>query len=119
MKFIIILLVTLSLNSKLNAQSVKCEDLMQFLVTYGEEDEIPSYYLNSSWLYGVTAYTYNDVIYVVAEIKANEYSYNTNKYIFCGISTLDWMLFQLGDSETFSFGERFHKYIINYKCNCY
>ena len=103
------------------AQEVSCTDLQDFIEDYGyEKASLSSYTLNSSWLYKVTAYTYEYKIYVIAEIKTNQYSYSTNSYVFCGIPSQNWQYFQYGGyGDSNSYGERFHKYIFNYQCNCY
>lgn len=63
--------------------------------------------------------TYNYKIYVVAEIKKDDYGFTVNKYIFCGIPFLNWTSFQFGSyGASASYGERFHKYIFDYKCDC-
>ncbi|MEL1247689.1 hypothetical protein [Flavobacterium helocola] len=119
-KIIIMFMFLLSfLNSY--SQEISCNELLNFIVKKGyNKGTISSYTLNSSWLSKVTAYEFDYKTYVVAEIKRNEYSYQTETYIFCGIPNLNWSNFRFGgygDSE--SYGERFHKYIIDYKCNCY
>ena len=117
-KTILILLLLFSITS--NAQKVSCSELVDFLKKEGSYySTVSSYTLNSSWLYEVTAYKYNGKIYILAKIKENEYSYQTNTYIFCGIPTYNWNQFQYasyGDNSTY--GERFHKYIFDYQCNC-
>jgi len=104
-----------------SAQEVSCENLLEFIESEGyRKGSLSSYTLNSSWLYKVTAYEYDYRIYVVAEIKRNEYSFSTNTYIFCGIPSQNWSNFRYGSyGDSNSYGERFHKYIIDYVCNCY
>ncbi|WP_420578490.1 hypothetical protein [Ekhidna sp.] len=99
---------------------VTCNDLLDFIKNEGYlKATILSYTLDSEWLYKVTAYTYDYDIYVVAEIKTNEYSYKTNKYIFCNIPNGNWTNFRYGSyGDSDSYGERFHKYIMDNKCNC-
>jgi len=103
------------------SQDVSCDDLKNFIKKEAYyKSSMSSYTLNSDWLYKVTAYTYEYKVYVVAEIKASKYSYQTNEYVFCGIPSQNWTNFQYGgygDSE--SYGERFHKYIFDYQCDCY
>jgi hypothetical protein len=100
--------------------TVSCNELYQYIVKNGyKKSTIANYVMQSTWLYRVTAYEYNYKIYVVAEIKENEYSINTNSYIFCGIPNINWSNFQFGAyGDSNSYGERFHKYIKNYKCDC-
>jgi hypothetical protein len=116
--FFTILLVGCSLS--LSAQTVSCEKLMDFIETKGMYySSVSSYTLDSSWLTKVTLYSYDMNYYVIANIKANEYSYTSKPYIFCGIPFRNWLNFKnggYGDSD--SYGERFHKYIFNYQCDC-
>ena len=101
-------------------QSVSCYELTQFVVENGyRKGSLSSYTLNSSWLTEVTAYSYDNSIFVVAKIKRNEYSYTSETYVFCGISNSNWNSFYYGGyGISTSYGERFHKYIIDYQCNC-
>lgn len=42
------------------------------------------------------------------------------RIFFCGIPIMNWSNFRFGGyGDSKSYGERFHKYIIDYKCNCY
>jgi hypothetical protein len=97
-----------------------CDDLLNYIIENGySKGTLSNYTLDSEWLKEVKAYSYDYKIYVVAKIKKNEYSYQTNTYIFCGISSTNWSNFKngsYGDSE--SYGERFHKYIFDFKCDC-
>ncbi|HOD09657.1 MAG TPA: hypothetical protein PKH91_02850 [Flavobacterium sp.] len=115
------LIVLFFINSNLSySQTISCNELLSFIKENGYlKSTISSYTLNSSWLYKVTAYEYDYKTYVVAEIKRNEYSYSTDTYIFCGIPNNNWNNFKnsyYNSNDTY--GERFHKYIIDYKCNC-
>lgn len=103
------------------SQEMSCDDLQDFIETNGyQKSSMSNYVLNSTWLDKVTAYDYDFNIYVVAEIKESEYSYSTRTYIFCGIPSQNWSHFQYGDyGDSDSYGERFHKYVIDYVCNCY
>ena len=120
MKKIIVVVILYFSTSIAFSQSVGCNDLYDFIVKNGtRKASLASYTLNSSWLTKVTAYTYEYKIYVIAEIKPEEYSFKTSSYIFCGIPSQNWNNFQYGGyGESDSYGERFHKYIIDYKCNC-
>ncbi|MEL0643317.1 hypothetical protein V6251_02915 [Olleya sp. Ti.3.14] len=98
-----------------------CDDLLSFIENNGySKGSLSNYTLDSDWLYQVKAYDYEYKIYVVAKIKKSEYSYQTNTYIFCGIPSTNWSNFKNGGyGDSNSYGERFHKYIIDYKCDCY
>lgn len=101
------------------SQSITCNELYNFISENGyKKATINSYTMNSSWLQKVMAYSYEYKIYVVAEIK-RENSYSTSTYIFCNIPSQNWTNFQYGSfGDSDSYGERFHKYIYDYKCNC-
>lgn len=103
------------------AQEVSCSDLMEYVQQNGfRKGTINSYQLfNSSWLKEVEAYSIENVIVVIAEIKRDEWGINTKKYVFCGIPSSNWNAFYTGlyDTNT-TFGERFRKYIFEYKCDC-
>lgn len=105
----------------IQAQQVTCDDLQEFIEANAWEDSsLSSYILESSWLYKVTKYSYKYKNYIIAEIKIDEYSYRTRSYIFCNIPDNNWTGFKVGyydDDE--SYGKRFHKYIMDYQCNCY
>lgn len=120
MKKISVLLALFFITFNCAATKISCNELLNFIVSKGyTKSSLSSYVLNSSWLYKVTAYSYNNDIYVVAEVKRSEYSFSTDTYIFCGIPSTAWSNFQYGsygDSE--SYGSRFNKYIMDYKCDC-
>ncbi|MCB0501529.1 MAG: hypothetical protein KDD32_02515 [Bacteroidetes bacterium] len=100
--------------------TMNCDELYTYIKSKGnQKGKVSSYTMNSEWLKTVTAYEYLGDIYVIAEIKRNEYSFSTNSYIFCGIPQSNWNNFKLGGlGVPNSYGERFHNYIFNYKCNC-
>lgn len=110
----------MAINYSAYSQSVSCDDLLSFIVENGyKKSTLNNYVLESSWLYRVTAYSYDYKTYVVAEIKENEYSNRTRTYIFCGIPNMNWQSFQYGGyGDPVSYGERFQKYIFKYQCNC-
>lgn len=118
-KIILMALMLISFNSF--SQEVSCKELLDFIKSKGSYvSSVGNYTMDSSWLYEVTAYSYESKYYVVAKIKENEYSYTTKSYIFCGIPYTNWSNFYYGGySESKSYGERFHKYIKDYQCNCY
>lgn len=116
----LLLLSVLSL-STVKAQNVKCQELLEFVVENGYfKGEISSIALfDSDWLKAVKAYEYKGSVFVVAEIKKDDFSYQTNTYIFCGIPVRNWDNFEsIFINSDLTYGEKFHKYIIDYKCNC-
>lgn len=102
----------------LSAQDVSCSELVQFIEQEGwEKGSLNSFQLDSEWLYSVTAYSYDYKTFVVAEIKQG---WSTNTYIFCGVPDSNWNNFSAWSiSGDVSYGERFHRYIMDYTCNCY
>ncbi|QEC68737.1 hypothetical protein FRZ67_16020 [Panacibacter ginsenosidivorans] len=120
MKKIILTLSILFFTTKVFSQTSSCDEVLDFITTNGYyKASLASYTLNSSWLYKVTAYTYEYKTYVIAEIKKDEYAITTKKYIFCDIPSSNWINFQIGAyGDSNSYGERFHKYIMDYKCDC-
>ena len=120
-KILIIFIFTLSF-FEVKSQEISCEKLKNFIEKEGRYvSSLSSYTLNSSWLYKVTCYSYEMNYYVIAEIKKSEYSYQTKSYVFCGIPYSNWSNFKNGYnySDSRTYGERFHAYIIDYQCNCY
>jgi hypothetical protein len=100
------------------SQEISCEELTEYIETNGwKKGTLYNHALQSSWLYEVTAYSYDMKLFVIAEIKKSEYSYSTNTYIFCGVPQYNWSQFQFQSFKTY--GEKFHDYIFPYKCNCY
>ena len=118
-KPILILLFILS-NKMILSQDISCNELMSFIHEEGYlKSTLMNFTLNSKWLYEVKAYSYDNSIFVEAKIKKNEYSFETNTYIFCGIPSINWSNFQYGSyGENSTYGERFHKYIFDYQCDC-
>jgi hypothetical protein len=103
-----------------SSDTPSCDSLLEYITSNGySKGTLINYTLDSEWLKEVKAYSYDYKIYVVAKIKRNEYNYQANTYIFCGISSTNWSNFKnggYGDSD--SYGERFHKYIFDFKCDC-
>jgi hypothetical protein len=121
MKKLILLLLLVNI-TYLNAQDVACADLMDYVKENGyQKAEVGTYQLyDSSWLKKVTAYSLNNNILVVAEIKRDQYGINTKEYVFCGISSSAWDGFYYGLYDIGkSYGERFNKYIMDSQCDCY
>ncbi len=106
----------------IKAQDISCTTLMEYVIKNGYiKANVNSLQLiNSSWLKDVTAYSVDNKIVVIAEIKTDNTGIFTKKYIFCGITSSTWDSFYYGLSDFGkSYGERFQKYIIDNVCNCY
>jgi len=118
--YVIITILILSI-VEARAQNITCTELLNFVEENGyKKGEVSSLQLyDSSWLKSVEAYQYKNTIFVVAEIKADDFGFSTQKYIFCGIPLRNWESFENAwlDTES-SYGKKFQKYIINYKCSC-
>jgi hypothetical protein len=125
-KYFLLLLVLCCLPVISFSQSVSCEDLIDYVKEEGHsEGEVSSFTLalamdkGSSWLKEVKGYSLENNYIVIAEIKKDEFGFSTAKYIFCGIPSSNWRNFKNGLSDLgMSYGEKFHKYIIDYKCKC-
>lgn len=103
-----------------NGQDISCNDLLDFITEEAyEEDSVGSIRLmDSSWLNGVEAYSYDGNLFVIANIKSDEISYRNKEYIFCGVPEENWKKFSTYKLNK-SYGEDFHEYIMDYQCNCY
>lgn len=115
-----IILILLLLSAKASAQDVMCEDLMKYVVEEGRQIGLVGSMslLNSTWLKEVTAYSIEEKIVVIAEIKKDDMGYNTKKYVFCGIPKSNWDEFYITTGWDKTYGEKFHLYIKDYICNC-
>ena len=103
-------------------QGVKCTDLLTYVKSKGTERGAVSSFqlLESAWLIRVEAWDIDGTIAVIAEIKTDDWGLTSKEYVFCNISATSWNAFAHGlyDYNT-TYGERFHKYIMDYRCNCY
>lgn len=115
MKNKILLLVLVCSTFCIKAQTISCNQLYQAVAKSNYPETVNCY--NSSMLVKVEYYTYNGTGVVVAYIKDNKYDYKGSPYIFCGISIYSWMNFKTSGYSN-SWGEAFHDYIMDYKCNC-
>ena len=112
MKSIIFLFGYILFVSSVYAQNLSCDNLNSTIQTKGSKKKTyNSYELHSSWLQGITAYSFNGEIYVVA-------SMNNKQYIYCGVPPSSWNQFS-SNCNGCSYGQRFNKFIKHYKCNCY
>jgi hypothetical protein len=104
------------------SQQYSCEEILSYVKSNGYKKSSPSsWYLKSSWLKNVTAYELDDMIFVVADIKKDDWGYSSKEYIFCGVPSRNWDNFYSITAilSEDSYGEKFHKYIIDYVCDCY
>ncbi|HBD27460.1 MAG TPA: hypothetical protein DC020_11665 [Flavobacterium sp.] len=98
-----------------------CDDLISYVKeNYKTKQVVESYQLiTSTWLKKVSAYSIENKIVVIAEIKLNEISLESKEYIFCEIPNENWNNFYYGTFDAMkTFGERFHIYILDYDCYC-
>lgn len=102
-------------------QRPNCNDLISYVRENGrnvgtiKESEI----INSSWLKRIEGFSINGNTVVIANIYLNKQKVNSQEYIFCGISAINWDIFYGGRYQVgLSLGEKFHEYIFEYKCNC-
>lgn len=104
----------------INAQNYSCDEIMKFIKSNGsKKGSVSSIQLmNSSWLREVNAYSYDGEIFVIAKIKTSDYDIWGKEYIFCGIPSKNWSSFSGYNFGNETYGEKFHKYIIDYVCNC-
>lgn len=103
------------------SQNVSCTQLLDYVEANGRyKGSVSSLSLyDSSWLNEVKAYAIDGNLAVVAKIKKNQYDLNGKKYVFCGIPSSNWDAFYYGTYDYgLSYGERFHKYIMDYVCDC-
>lgn len=120
-KIIVLTVLCLSLSLISFSQHVKCDELISYVEKEGQLKGTvsPIQLIESSWLSEVKAYDIENTIVVIASIKQDDFGITTKKYIFCGISEVDWNYFSYPLSDlNKTFGERFRKNIFNKKCNC-
>ena len=116
-KQILVLLLLIGSICSLNAQSISCNELYNVITEHYESKEEASI-LSSTILRSAKYYRLEDMGFVIAYIKESDYDIIGNPYIFCGISQQRWNTFK-NDGMFNSWGKAFHKYIIDYTCECY
>ena len=98
-----------------SAQNTSCGELAQFVSkNYNRKDEVNP--ITSTMIKKAIWYEYDNNGFVIAYIKENDYDWNGNPYIFCGVSYDRWWKFK-SEGIYDSYGKAFHKYIMNYTCN--
>ncbi|MCE7039186.1 hypothetical protein [Dyadobacter sp. CY312] len=70
------------------------------------------------WLKKVKLYSLEGRLFVVAEMFTDDYHINSKEYLYCDIPAQNWNAFYTGSAGRRTYGERFHDFIIDYKCNC-
>lgn len=104
------------------SQNISCTELLDYVESEGmSKGSVSSMALyDSSWLGEVKAYTIEGNVAVVAKIKKNDWDLYGKKYVFCGLPSSNWEAFYYGSYDYGkTYGERFHKYIMDYVCECY
>lgn len=101
-----------------HAQNVSCEQLVRTVEseTTFYDDILWVNLISSEFLEEVKAYQYKDALFVIAKFKREPTAIFSKKYVFCGVPSSNWNAFKNGIGD--SYGERFHKYIMDYLCNC-
>ena len=100
----------------INAQSVSCEDLADFIIKNQDRKDTVTP-ITSSMLAKATWYEYDGKGFVIAFLKSSDYDFKGRPYIFCGIEWIRWFNFKYEGLKS-SYGKAFHEYIIDYTCNC-
>lgn len=117
-KLRIIAILVLLFQFNLIFGQVNCDVLTRKVESTFTLHSVTSLLLDSSWLYEVNLYYTDGKYFVVAVVQHDNFM--KSKYIFCGIPKTNWNNFYFGQNDPNStYGERFHKYIIDYKCDCY
>lgn len=99
------------------AQNVSCNELYEIVINNHDYSTSVSCY-GSSFLVKATYYECENVGFVIAYVKQNDYDYRGKPYIFCGVSLMDWSNFKASGMYG-SWGKAFYKYIKPHTCNCY
>ena len=112
----ILILATLFIATIFSAQSMSCNDLVNYAKS---SDSFPDVVkpLNSSMIAKAEYYKVDGGGIVIAYLKSNDYDFTGKPYIFCGISAQRWFNFKL-DGLSGSYGKAFHEYIREYTCDC-
>ncbi len=117
MKKILITFLGLFIGINTFSQSISCSELYNMIVNNYDHKESTMCF-NSSVLVRAEYYQLDNMGFVIAYIKANEYDLQGTPYIFCGISSYTWTSFT-SDGMFGSWGKAFHEYIRNNLCDCY
>lgn len=117
MRITLLTIICFAIFNVVQAQEVSCGELYNYVIdNYRYPSTVNCF--GSELLVKVQRYDVDGTGFVVAYIKQTEYDFRGKPYIFCGISSYNWSMFRSGGFGG-SWGESFHKYIMDYKCNCY
>lgn len=117
MKRLLLFLLLFNFLDGINAQNISCNELYNYVVeNYDYEDSMSCF--NSSVLARAEYYEVDGYGFVVAYIKEYDYDYKGKPYIFCSISSYEWINFK-SEGISNSWGKAFHKYIRDNTCDCY
>ena len=119
MKSVLLFILFSGFISFTSAQSVSCEDLVEYAMSKDSYPDTVRPY-DSSFLVKAEYYyvAYSSGL-VIAYIKTNDWDYRGKPYIFCGISQSRWNTFKSEGMYSGSYGKAFHTYIMDYTCDCY
>ena len=93
------------------AQNYTCSEVYNYVVNNYDNHSGGMTYITSSALYEVDWYEVDGTNFAVVEFTSS-----SSKYIFCGISDYDKLMFEI--EAIGSGGKSYWKYIQPYKCNC-
>jgi hypothetical protein len=99
----------------ISAQSISCQELYEGILDNASKTGSVSCY-GSDALVKAEYYTYDNEGYVIIYFKNSTFDTQGSPYVFCGISSYKWSSFKA--SGISGWGEAYHEYIKNYRCNC-
>ncbi len=119
--FILSALFLISYNS-VEGQTTSCSQLIEYVYKNGTSKDVidNGLQINSEWLKKVEAFSIENKIVVIAEMYTDKSHYSTKKYIYCDVPPFNWDSFYNSRMLILNttLGERFHQYVVDYKCNC-
>lgn len=92
-------------------KNITCDELIENIIYEGVFfGALESHVLNSPFISSVTAYIYNDEIYVVSTDSKEKLT------IYCNLPKDDWDAFEA--SCNCSYSKKFNQYITKHSCDC-
>ncbi len=98
-----------------SANTVSCQKIYSTVTQLFDAKDYVSC-IGSSVLTKVEYYLMDGVGFAIVYVKQNNYDIYGKPYIFCGVPLNNWNVFKIDGVS--SWGESYHKYIRDYKCNC-